>query len=144
MFHHMNNPNYGVLIDSIVNTYLIRHCAYKVTKAAQAAIIANTYCDYFGSVAYPDTVDCGLRVVKLGKASVMYEVGVFLQGDDKVKAVGGSTHVFVKQNTSTGELGRVQPEGMPKEARDGLMKLTEDGTTLTGAGETQAKPKANL
>lgn len=26
MFHHLNNPVYGVLIDSIINSYLIQKC----------------------------------------------------------------------------------------------------------------------
>lgn len=28
MFHHLNNPVYGVLIDSIINSYLIQRCGY--------------------------------------------------------------------------------------------------------------------
>lgn len=125
MFAHMNNPNYGVLIDSIINDYLINKCGYRVAKAPQAAIIANTYCDYFGSVSYPDMVECGLRVVKLGKSSVMYEVGIFRQGEEAVKAVGGSYHVFVDQ--TNGVLGKTLPEGMPKEMKEGLGKLIGDG-----------------
>lgn len=146
MFSHMNNPVYGVLIDSIVNDYLIRHCGYKVNKSAQAAIIANTYCDYFGSLHYPDTAECGLRVVKLGKASVTYEVGIFRQGEDDVKAVGGSTHVYVAQDPATGELGRVKPEGMPKEARQGYERLMErSARSMTEKEEEEvARAKAKL
>jgi len=128
VFGHMNNPYYGVLIDSIVNQYMIEQCGYQVTRAAQAAIIANTYCDYFGSVSYPDVVECGLRIVKLGRSSVVYEVGVFRKAngtgtgtDTEVKAVGGSTHVFVTQ--AEGKLGRPHKEGMPAEMREGYERL---------------------
>ena len=118
----MNNPYYGVLIDSIVNQYLIQQCGYKMNKSPQAAIIASTYCDYFGSVEYPGEVDVGMRIVKLGKASVMYEVGVFKKGEEGVKAVDGSTHVWVEQRVP-GELGRVTKEGMPREVREGYLRL---------------------
>ncbi|KIW36855.1 uncharacterized protein PV06_10970 [Exophiala oligosperma] len=121
VFGHMNNPYYGVLIDSIVNQYMIEECGYKVNRDVQAGIIANTYCDYFGSVSYPDVVECGLRVVKLGKASVMYEVGIFRKGDDDVKAVGGSTHVFVNQHD--GQLGKPDKKGMPSHMRRGYERL---------------------
>lgn len=121
IFGHMNNPYYGVLIDSIVNQYMIEECGYTMNKHEQAAIIANTYCDYFGSLSYPDMVECGLRIVKLGKASVMYEVGIFRKGDDDVKAVGGSTHVYVEQ--TEGKLGKPLKEGMPKPMRDGYERL---------------------
>ncbi|OAP57670.1 hypothetical protein AYL99_08408 [Fonsecaea erecta] len=121
IFGHMNNPNYGVLADSIINEYMIKECGYTVNKHPQAAIIANTYFDYFGSVSYPDMVECGLRIVKLGKSSVMYEVGVFRRGEEDVKAVGGSTHVFVTQ--INGQLGKTVESGMPAEMRRGYERL---------------------
>jgi acyl-CoA thioester hydrolase len=31
----------------------------------------------------------GLRVVKMGKSSLTYECGIFQEGSDTVKAVGG-------------------------------------------------------
>ena len=95
IFGHMNNPIYGILCDSIANEFLISECGYTMNKSPQAAIIANTYFDYFGSVSYPGSVDVGLRVVKLGRSSVVYEVGVFGRGEEGVKAVGGSMHVWV-------------------------------------------------
>ena len=123
VFGHMNNPYYGVLIDSIINAYLIEECGYQMNKHPQAGIIATTYCDYFGSVHYPDVVDTGLRVVKLGKTSVMYEVGIFKRGEDDVKAVGGSSHIWVDQ--TDGKLGRPLKEGMPPELRRGYERLMD-------------------
>ena len=119
----MNNPYYGVLIDSIANQYLIDRCGYQMNRSVQAAVIVNTYCDYFGSVEYPGEVDVGLRVVKLGKTSVVYEVGVFRKGDDDVKAVGGSTHVWVTNDG--GKLGRPAREGMPERAKQGYQLLMD-------------------
>lgn len=121
----MNNPKYGVLCDSIANQYLIDECGYKMSKSPQAAIIVNTYFDYFGSVEYPGELEIGLRVAKLGKTSVVYEVGVFKKGDELVKAVGGSMHVWVE--AKDGILGRPAEQGMPPDIRKGYMALTEDG-----------------
>lgn len=120
----MNNPYYGVLIDSIANQYLIDECGYRTSKSPQAGIIVNTYCDYFGSVQYPGEVDLGLRVAKLGKTSVVYEVGIFEKGREEVKAVGGSMHVWVEQGAD-GSLGRPCNEGMPEKIRKGYERLME-------------------
>jgi acyl-CoA thioester hydrolase len=89
-------------------------------------LVVSTYCDYFGSVAYPAVVDLGLRVVKLGKSSVLYEVGIFEQGHEEVRAVGGSIHVFVDQ------VGRrPAKDGMEMEIRQGLQTiLTEEKAKL--------------
>lgn len=121
----MNNPYYGVLCDSIANQYLIDKCDYRPSKGAQAAIIVNTYFDYFGSVEYPAVLELGLRVAKLGKTSVLYEVGVFKKGEEEVKAVGGSMHVWV-QVEDGGKLGRPSREGMPERVRRAYEALMEE------------------
>lgn len=63
-------------------------------------------------------LDLGLRVSKLGKASATYEVGVFEQGKENVRAVGGYTHVFVEKDKKRPAL-----DGMASETRNGLAKL---------------------
>ncbi len=46
-----------------------------------------------------------------------YEVGVFEQGREEVKVVGGYTHVFVERE------GKVNGKGMEKGVREGLRSL---------------------
>lgn len=124
MFHHLNNPIYAVLIDSIINAYLIEHCGYDVASSRHIGLVANTYCDYFGSAAYPNNLNVGLRVVKLGKSSVMFECGIFEEGKEAVKAVGGFIQIWVKR-----EDNRPEVEGIPQSIRSGLEKLvnSKDG-----------------
>ena len=74
-------------------------------------------------MAYPSVVDLGLRVLKLGKSSVLYEVGIFEQGQDTVKAVGGFIHVFVEQDSR-----RPAKEGMDQTIRDGLQQICVNET----------------
>jgi len=123
VYHHMNNSIYAFLIDSIVNAYLIEKCGLDPATSAQVGLVVSTYCDYFGSVGYPSVLDLGLRVVKLGKSSVMYEVGIFEQGQDPVRAVGGSVHVFVESQSR-----RPSKDGMEAKMRQGLEKLLENET----------------
>ncbi|GAB1743935.1 hypothetical protein NU219Hw_g980t1 [Hortaea werneckii] len=127
MFSHLNNPIYGVLIDSIINEYLITHCNYNTTTYPRTALVANTYCDYFGQVSYPGKLDVGLRVVKLGKNSVMYECGIFAEGDETVKAVGGFVQIWVRRSD-----GRPPPEGLEPPIRKKL------GVLLKGSGQDSA------
>ena len=84
--------------DSIINAYLIEHCGLRPPVSQHIGLVVHSHCDYFGSVAFPTVVDLGLRVNKLGKSSVTYEVGVFERGQDDVRAVGGFIHVFVDRN----------------------------------------------
>ena len=59
-----------------------------------------------------------MRVNKLGRTSATYEIGVFEQGKEEAKAVGGFTHVFCDKETF-----KPQKAGMCQEVRDGLSKL---------------------
>lgn len=71
---------------------------------------------YFSPVGFPEVLDLGLRVNKLGTSSVSYEIGVFQEDKDMPAAVGGYTHVFVNSGSRKSEpmLGRL---------KDGFAKL---------------------
>lgn len=71
---------------------------------------------FFAPVGFPQILDLGLRVNKLGTSSVTYEVGVFEEGKDSPAAVGGYTHVFVASRSR-------KSAPMAKETRDGLSRL---------------------
>jgi len=118
MYGHLNNSIYLFLFDSIINAYLIEHCGREPTTSEQIGLVVHSQCDYFGSISYPAMIDLGLRVNKLGKSSVTYEVGVFEQGAEDVRAVGGYIHVFVDR-----EKNRPVANGMPQEVKQGLQKL---------------------
>ena len=108
----------GQLIDSIINSYLQQYCGYSIARSEHIGLVASTYCDYFGSAAYPGMLDIGLRVVKIGKSSIVYEVGVFQEGSEDVKAVGGFTQIWVKRATN-----KVTEEGVPSSVRQPLQPL---------------------
>lgn len=104
--------------DSIINAYLIQNCGLHPPTSKQVGLVVHSHCDFFGSVAFPTLVDLGLRVNKLGKSSVTYEVAVFERGAEDVRAVGGFIHVFVDKKKN-----RPAAEGMGAETRKGLEKL---------------------
>ncbi|PGH10495.1 hypothetical protein AJ79_05423 [Helicocarpus griseus UAMH5409] len=145
MYAHLNNSVYAFLIDSIVNTYLINNCGLDPFSArssspspsppspspahSQIGLVVSSYCDYFASVSFPDILDLGLRVVKLGSSSVMYEVGIFRRGEETVKAVGGFTHVFVEKEGMRPADGSGGKKGMDEGIRRGLERLVmKEGT----------------
>ncbi|KAG9528744.1 Thioesterase/thiol ester dehydrase-isomerase, partial [Aureobasidium melanogenum] len=99
MYDHMNNSVYYFLFDSIVNTYLMTHCKLDPPTSPLIGLVVHSHCDYLAPVGFPALVDLGLRVKKLGKSSVTYEIGVFERGVEEVKAVGEFVHVFVDRES---------------------------------------------
>ena len=119
----MNNAVYYHLYDSIVNDYLAKHCGVQATSAPMIGLVVASYSDFYRPVGYPQVLELGLRVSKLGKTSVTYEIGVFEEGVEFAAAVGGYTHVFV-------ESGKRKTGSMSEEIREGLGKLVVTGGKL--------------
>ena len=57
--------------------------------------MVETQCNYFAPVAFPQVVEAGLRVARIGASSVRYEVGLFLPGEPLTVAKGHFVHVYV-------------------------------------------------
>lgn len=117
-YSHLNNSIYYFLFDSVVNTYLIKHCGLVPATSSLIGLVVHSHCDYFAPITFPAVAELALRVVKLGKSSVTYEIGVFEQGKDEVCAVGEFVHVFVDSQSR-----RPKAEGMGTTMKDGLSRL---------------------
>ncbi|KAF9466419.1 thioesterase, partial [Collybia nuda] len=113
---HINNSIYYHLFDSIVNTYLVEHCDLNPSTSPLIGLVVSSFCQFFAPLSFPQVLNLGLRVNKLGKSSIDYEVGVFEAGKDIPAAVGGYTHVFVGSQSR-------KSAPMDKATRDGLQKL---------------------
>jgi acyl-CoA thioester hydrolase len=95
IYGHVNNVTYYSFFDSAVNTYLIERGGLDIHDGAVVGFVVSSSCDYFASIAYPDLIEIGLRVAKLGNSSVQYELAVFKAGEDEACAAGRFVHVFV-------------------------------------------------
>ena len=62
-------------------------------------MVVETKCNYFLPLAFPDVIDAGLRITKIGTSSVRYEVGLFKQGSDDAAAEGYFIHVYVDKES---------------------------------------------
>ncbi|KAK2625159.1 hypothetical protein QTJ16_005528 [Diplocarpon rosae] len=118
MYDHMNNSIYRHRYDSVVNSYLVQECGLHPPTSRQYGLVVHSHGDFFGSIAFPAVADLALRVNKLGRTSVTYEVALFERGVEDVKSVGELVHVFVDRET-----GRPATEGMETQLRDGLQRI---------------------
>lgn len=99
-YGHLNNVIYYSLFDTAVNRHLLDAGVLDIATSPIVGFVVETRCTYFASLAYPDAVEVGLKVVKLGSSSVTYEVAIFRADQDRAAAVGSFTHVYVDRATS--------------------------------------------
>jgi acyl-CoA thioester hydrolase len=57
--------------------------------------VVETFCRFHRPLSFPVIVDAGLRVARLGRTSVRYEVGLFAAGVEDAAATGHFVHVWV-------------------------------------------------
>ena len=99
VYGHVNNVVYYSWFDTAVNAHLIEQGALDIHHGDTIGLVIETQCNYFSPLAFPQTIQAGIRVAKLGASSVRYEVGLFAQGEDVCAARGHFVHVYVHKDT---------------------------------------------
>jgi acyl-CoA thioester hydrolase len=99
VYGHVNNVQHYSFFDTAVNRYLIEAGALDIHHGAVIGLVVQTQCHYFESIAFPQLVHAGLRVVHQGRSSVRYEVGLFADDAQQAAAVGHFVHVYVDRAT---------------------------------------------
>ena len=116
-YGHVNNVVYYSYFDTIVNQYLVEKGGLDIAAGEVIGIVAETMCRFFASLSFPDVLDVGMKVARLGTSSVTYEIAVFARGDELAAAAGHFVHVYVDRATRT-------PVPVPQKIRDALSPLT--------------------
>ena len=95
MYGHVNNVVYYGWFDTAVNGLLIERGALDIHRGDTIGFVVETQCNYFAPLAFPQTVEAGIRVAEAGRSSVRYEIGLFAQGAETAAAQGHFVHVYV-------------------------------------------------
>lgn len=98
-YGHVNNVVYYAWFDTAVNALLIERGALDPQASAVIGLVVETCCHYFAPLAFPQDVQAGVRVARVGSSSVRYEVGLFAQGAATAAAQGHFVHVYVDRAT---------------------------------------------
>jgi acyl-CoA thioester hydrolase len=115
-YGHVNNVHYYAYFDSAVNGWLIERGLLDIAASPVVGFVAETGCTYFESVAFPDSLEAGLAVARLGRSSVRYRVAIFRAGAEAAVAQGHFVHVYVERATG-------RPVDVPEAVRAALNEL---------------------
>ncbi|KAI9318997.1 thioesterase superfamily [Dichotomocladium elegans] len=122
-YGHINNSIYYFYIDTVVNEYLIRHCGLDPldnSKTKPIGLVIASNANFYAPASYPNLLQAGLCITKIGRSSVAYRVGIFQNDDDEACVVGGFTHVFVDP------VQRRPVQSLPQDFRAALEKILAD------------------
>jgi len=117
-YGHVNNVVYYSWFDTVVNAWLVDAGLLDITGGATIGLVVETGCQYHRSVAFPEAIEAGIRIARLGNSSVRWEVGIFTEGQDEPAATGFFVHVYVDRVNR-------RPAPLPATWRDRLAELVE-------------------
>jgi acyl-CoA thioester hydrolase len=110
IYLHVNNVVYFSYFDTAVNQNLLESGALTIENSEVVGLVVNNQCQFFASIAFPDTVHVGLSVEKIGNSSVTYRLGIFKNDENQLSALGSYTHVYVNRKTQ-------RPVPIPEQTR---------------------------
>jgi acyl-CoA thioester hydrolase len=116
VYGHVNNVTYYSYFDTVVNEHLIRAGGLDVAHDAAIGVVVETSCMFRKALSFPDSIDAGLAVTKIGNTSVVYEIGLFRRSDEALTALGRFVHVWVDRATQ-------RPVPVPSRIRAALEAL---------------------
>jgi acyl-CoA thioester hydrolase len=98
-YGHLNNVVYLSLFDSAINAELVAAGVLDIEHGAVIGLVVETGCHFFSSLAFPQALEAGLAVARVGRTSVSYEIGIFGAGAAETAAHGRFVHVYVDRET---------------------------------------------
>ena len=100
VYGHVNNVVYYSYFDTAVNQFLIERGVLDIHQGEVVGFVVDSGCAYFSSISFPDTVHAGIRVAKLGRSSVRYEIALYRNDDPLPCAAGHFVHVYVERSSN--------------------------------------------
>lgn len=99
MYGHMNNAKYYELFDTAINAWIAEQVGRDFPRMTVIGVVAESACRFHAETAFPGAVTVGMRVQRLGRTSVTYNLALF-EGDkpsdeDEPVATGHWVHVYV-------------------------------------------------
>ena len=94
-YAHVNNVVYYSFFDTAVNEMLIQSGVLDIRRSPIIGFVVETRCRFFAPIAFPDRIDAGVRVARIGTSSVRYEIGICRAEDETAAAQGHFVHVYV-------------------------------------------------
>jgi acyl-CoA thioester hydrolase len=115
-YGHVNNVAYYGFFDTAVNRRLIERGVLDPRTSPAIGLVVESGSRYFESLRFPDRIEAGLKVERLGTSSVIYDIGLFRNDSSTAAARGRFVHVYVDRETR-------RPTPIPEDVRAVLAEL---------------------
>jgi acyl-CoA thioester hydrolase len=99
VYGHVNNVVYYSYFDTAVNGFLLAATGTDTRRLDAVGLVAETQCEFLRELRFPDDVEVGVAVTRLGTSSIVYRLAIFQGDSDEPAALGRFVHVYVDAET---------------------------------------------
>ncbi len=117
VYGHVNNVVYYSYFDTVICRYLIAEAKLDIVNGSILPFTVENGCRYHRSLTFPQVIDAGLRVTRIGNSSVRYEIALFDGRERQCAAEGYFVDVFVDRATH-------RAVSIPSDIRRALARLS--------------------
>jgi acyl-CoA thioester hydrolase len=115
----VNNVTYYSYFDTAANALLIQKAGFDIHHSPLIGLVVSSSCNFMQELSYPEIIEVGVAIEKIGRSSLSYDLAIFKQGQDHASAQGNFVHVFV-------ERAHKKSTPIPLEMRDALTRYLID------------------
>ena len=97
LYGHVNNVTYYSYFDTAANALLIQKAGFDIHHSPIIGLVVSSSCNFMQELSYPEIIEVGVAIEKIGNSSLIYDLAIFKQGQDHASAQGNFVHVFVER-----------------------------------------------
>ena len=116
MYGHVNNVTYYSYFDTAAHALLIQHAGFDLRNTPIIGLVVDSACSFLQELSYPEIIEVGVAIEKIGNSSLRYDLAIFKQGQNEAAAQGHFVHVFVDRQTR-------KSTSIPEDMRDALTQF---------------------
>jgi acyl-CoA thioester hydrolase len=94
-YGHVNNAIYYSWFDTALTSLAIERGILRAPDQTSIGLCVASECQFLAPIGFPETVDVGVRLARLGNSSITYELAIFRKDADEAAAICKFTHVYV-------------------------------------------------
>ena len=113
IYGHVNKVTYYSYFDTAANSLLIQKTAFDIHHSKMIGLVVDSACSFLQELSFPEVVEVGVAIGKIGNSSLRYELAIFKQNQPLAAAQGHFVHVFVDRESR-------QTVAIPQTMRDVL------------------------
>ena len=99
MLGHLNNVLYYRFFEAVLVKFVIEEINLDWRDGILSVQAVESFCQFHHPLSFPDVIDAGLRVAKIGNSSIVFEMALFGPNSKTAAANGHMVEVIVDNKT---------------------------------------------